>query len=97
MTALDPEKMAALAVYEDATSLFFYRLEWKHALKGISHRGMTIKRLFLLLNDEVKELQEAIEKEDELSIIEEAADVMVCGLLFLDFLSFWRKDKEARS
>jgi hypothetical protein len=76
----------SLVQYGATIELFLARLQMKHLLKGISHRDMTYNELYLVLNDEIKELRDELEKAKQTKSIEEALDIMICGLIIADKL-----------
>lgn len=76
--------LTVLSEYKDALEIFSTRLRMKHLLKGVSHREMTPKRLLEVLEREIEELKFQIFKMEETRTIEEALDVMICGLLIAD-------------
>jgi hypothetical protein len=72
------------AVYRDALSLFLARLRMKHLLKGTEHRTFPLSKLRLILEDEIKELDDEIHELKAEKIIDEAADVMISAMRIID-------------
>lgn len=78
------EKSGAMSVYNPALEIFETRLRMKHLLKGATHRSDSPRDLFGVLLKELNELDDEIKKKHETRTIEEALDVMICGLLIAD-------------
>ena len=89
----DPTDTVGWAEYETTTLLYLSRLDFKHELKGVSHRRMNMLQLLDILKDEVRELEQAISNDDMENMIEEALDVMICGNLFVDNILHNRRVK----
>lgn len=70
--------------YKAVLEIFSARLKMKHLLKGVSHRDMTVGKLFIIAHDEMSELGVEINLKHETRTIEEALDVMISGLLVAD-------------
>ena len=70
--------------YKEILEIFSARLKMKHLLKGTSHREMKPVHLLLIASDEFKEMADEIDKKHETRTIEEALDLMICGLIIAD-------------
>ena len=85
--------------YNDVLSIFYARLQMKHLLKGTTHQEITMSELWLILSDEIKELDTEIIKGNGTKTVEEALDVMICALLIADktyqeYKAFIQEDEE---
>jgi len=78
------EKTVVMSVYDSVLDIFEARLRMKHLLKGATHRSDNPRDLFGILLKEINELNDEIENKHETKTIEEALDVMICGLLIAD-------------
>ena len=70
--------------YKDILEIFSARLKMKHLLKGVSHRDKTVTELQLIVEVELRELEDEIEIKHETKTIEEALDVMISAMLVAD-------------
>ena len=73
--------------YNRALSIFESRLEMKHLLYSTYFRKMDLEGIIKLLNKEIIEMREEIDKKPisrPAHIVEEAADIMICALMIMD-------------
>lgn len=79
-----PDEEPSTITYQRVFEVFFTRLQMKHLLKGTNHRNMKLGHLWLVLYDEMNELEEEVSELNYTKIIEEALDVMISAMLIAD-------------